>query len=167
MDTPQRTQEATQLDGPAIVLLEEHVRRVLEMMGFGEAEVDCGRSDSLMVSININAGDAGRALIGVRGLHLHALQHTLRCVLRKQLPAGMRVSVDVNGYRARRERSLLGLAEEVARKAARTGRTVVMQPMSASDRRTIHTALAGHKDVQTESLGDEPDRRVVVRPIFL
>ena len=79
----------------------------------------------------------------------------------------MYILVDVNGYRARRERGLAGLAEETARKAQKTGQAVTLEPMNAVDRRTIHTALASHKEVQTESLGEGMSRRVVVRPIFL
>jgi spoIIIJ-associated protein len=156
-----------ELDKPAITLLEEHVRRLLYVMGFNTARVTCDVVDAGTLRIHVEAGDVGRMLIGVRGAHLLALQHIVRCLLRPQLPQEMRVVVDVNGYRISRERSLLGLAEEVARKAHRTGRTVVLQPMPAADRRTIHTALAGHKDITTESLGDEPNRRVVVRPVFL
>ncbi|MEX0649568.1 MAG: R3H domain-containing nucleic acid-binding protein [Candidatus Andersenbacteria bacterium] len=167
METAQHTQQGVTFDQPAVLLLAEHVRRVLEIMGFEDVQVSCQYGEDEALQIAIEAGEAGRMLIGTQGAHLNALQHTMRCVLRKQLPAGLRVSVDVNGYRARRERSLLGLAEEVARKAVRTGRTVVLQPMSASDRRSVHTALARHKDIQTESLGEEPNRRVVVRPVFL
>lgn len=159
--------EQALLDQPGIILLEEHVRRVMEIMGFSEATVDCSQSESEIVRINVELGEHGRVLIGAQGAHLHALQHVLRCVLRKQLPKGVRVAVDVNGYRARREKVLFGLAEETARKAQRTGRTVVMQPMTASDRRIVHTALASHKDIKTESLGEDPNRRVVVKPLFL
>lgn len=167
MSVVEQTKEHVTLDQPAIMLLEEHVRRVMEIMGFADAAIDCGKSEGGMVRISVEVGEQGRVLIGAQGAHLHALQHVLRCVLRKQLPDGMRVAVDVNGYRARREKALLGIAEETAHKAQRTGRTIVMQPMSASDRRVVHTALASHKDIKTESLGEEPNRRVVVKPLFL
>jgi spoIIIJ-associated protein len=156
-----------QLDGPAVALIEEHVRLLLATMGLEAAAVRCNLSGDEALRVTIEAGDDGRMLIGTHGIHLAALQHIVRCLLRRQIQQDVRIVVDVNGYRARRERSLLGLAEEVARKAQRTGQTVVLQPMSAADRRTIHTALATHKDIRTESLGDEPNRRVVVRPVFL
>ncbi len=158
---------AAKLDGPAIALIEEHVRRLLDVMALGPAKVHCDLDSGNVLKISVEAGGEGRVLIGAHGAHLVALQHLVRCLLRRQLHNDVRIMVDVNGYRARRERSLLGLAEEVARKANRTGRTVVLQPMTAADRRTIHTALANYKDVHTESLGDEPNRRVVVRPVFL
>jgi len=156
-----------QLDGPTIALIEEHVRKLLATMSLSQVRVRCEFVADNALKISVEAGDNGRTLIGAHGAHLSALQHIVRCLLRRQINPTVRVLVDVNGYRARRERSLLGLAEEVARKAQRTGRTVVLQPMTAADRRTIHTALANYKDVKTESLGDEPNRRVVVRPVFL
>ncbi len=157
----------TELDTPAVTLIEEHVRRLLAVMGLLEAKVHCAVSEEHILRIDIEAGELGRILIGTQGNHLLALQHVVRCLLRRQLREEIRIVVDVNGYRARREKSLLGLAEEVARKAHHTGRAVVLQPMSAADRRMIHTALANHKNIITESLGDEPNRRVVIRPVFL
>lgn len=155
------------LDAAAIALIEEHVRRLLEVMDFGEAKVRCSVDRDSVLHVDVEAGNDGRLLIGTQGYHLLALQHIVRCLLREEVQHVGFIQVDVNGYRARRERSLLGLAEEVARKAHRTGRTVVLQPMTSADRRTIHTALARHKDITTESLGEEPNRRVVVRPVFL
>lgn len=158
--------EAATLDAGALILIEEHVRRLLSMMGFTNASVRCDMSADVL-AITIEAGEEGRILIGPQGSHLASLQHIVRCLLRAQLKEIIHITVDVNGYRLRREQGLLQLAQEVARKAHRTGRTVVMRPMPASDRRAIHTALANQKDIRTESLGDEPNRRVVVRPVFL
>ena len=154
------------MDTAGTVLIEEHVRHVLAMMGFGGVTVRCQVVGDVM-RVDIQAGEQGRLLIGAGGNHLAALQHILRCLLRSYMDGDVRVVVDVNGYRMRREQTLLDLAQEVARRAQRTGRTVVLRPMSAADRRAVHTALSGHKDISTESLGSEPNRRVVVRPVFL
>jgi spoIIIJ-associated protein len=155
------------LDQPSLALIEEHVRQLLGIMGFTQVRVHCSiNEDGLCIALE--AGEASRILIGTSGAHLIALQHIIRCLLRRHLPNNeYYVRVDVNGYRSRREQTLSSLAEAVARKTQHTGRTVVLRPMPAADRRTIHTALAHRKDVRTESLGDEPNRRVVVRPIFL
>lgn len=155
------------MDRAGIALIEEHVRHILTMMGFTDVTVHCQLADEHTMRVDVNAGEPGRLLIGPQGSHLSAFQHILRCLLRRQLEEHVRVVVDINGYRVRRERGLLDLAQEVARRAQRTGRTVVLRPMTAADRRAIHTALSKHKDVKTESLGEEPNRRVVVRPIFL
>lgn len=156
-----------EFDMPTVALMEEHIRFLLRTMGISAISVSCTVIEGDSLRVVVEAGEEGKLLIGVHGTHLLALQHVVRCLLRRHLGNDVRVLVDVNGYRARRERSLLDLAEEMARRAQRTGHSVVLRPMSASDRRTIHTALAHDKDVTTESLGDEPNRRVVVRPIFL
>jgi spoIIIJ-associated protein len=165
----------TTFDLESIALIEEHVRRLLAMMDFEAASVHCrlqsrsGEESEAQeqLCITIEAGDDGKRLIGVQGTHLDALQHLVRSVLRRQLDPGLHIALDVNGYRARRERSLLQLAESAARRAHHTGRTIVLKPMAAADRRVLHTALATRGDVSTESMGDEPNRRVVVRPVFL
>jgi spoIIIJ-associated protein len=159
-------EQTTTLDSQALILIEEHVRRLLSIMSFEGATVRCQFANETL-SVAIEAGEDGRILIGPQGRHIAALQHVVRCILRSQLQEAVRVSVDVNSYRLRREESLLHLAQESARKATRTGRTIVMRPMSASDRRAIHSALANQKDIHTESLGDEPNRRVIIRPVFL
>ncbi len=155
------------MDDPAAQLIGEHVRRLLASIGLESIQIVCECPSSDTLRISIMAGDDGRTLIGPQGAHLESLQHIIRCVLRRHLEAITHITVDVNGYRARREKSLAGLAEEVARKAQRTGRSITLDPMNALDRRTIHTVLSSHKEVSTESLGDGRDRRVVVRPVFL
>jgi len=74
----------------------------------------------------------------------------------------VQVTVDVEGYRARRERQLRQLARRMAEQAVRTGKRQILEPMSASERRIIHLELREHSDVKTESLGDEPNRKVSI-----
>ena len=173
------TPPTTTINHQATALIEEHVRHLVSMMGFDRAKVNCSFCDiknsaaalSLPVRqhlhIAIDAGPSGRILIGTRGSHLAALQHIIRSLLRRQLKETLRITVDVNGYLAGRERTLLHLAEEAARKAGRTGQAIVLPPMVAAERRTIHASLAARPDISTESLGEEPNRRVVVRPVFI
>lgn len=177
MNTSITASAPAQLDGQALLLIEEHVRRLLEHMGFDNALVACRLSersslasaDEIVIGlgIRIDAGEEGRLLIGTQGSHLLALQHLIRSLLRRQVSRDVYVSVDVNGYRARRERNLASLAESAARQAKSQGRTVVLRPMESADRRTVHAVLAARPDVKTESLGEEPNRRVVIKPIFL
>lgn len=158
-------------DAPALRLMEEHVRRLLVTMGFAAAVVYCRYrpqpTGETTLLIEIEAGDEGKLLIGTQGQHLAALQHVMRTVLRRQLPVAVLVVVDVNGYQARRERSLVQLAEASARRATMQGKVVVLKPMSSAERRLVHSALAGRADVKTESMGEEPHRRVVIKPLFL
>lgn len=174
------TTAPTTINHQATALIEEHVRHLVSMMGFDRAKVSCSFRDTKNsaavtlplptrqhLHIAIDAGPSGRILIGTRGSHLAALQHIIHSLLRRQLKETPRITVDVNGYLAGRERTLLHLAEEAARKAGRTGQAIVLPPMIAAERRTIHTSLAARQDISTESLGEEPNRRVVVRPIFI
>jgi len=165
----------TTLDSQALTLIEEHVRRLLDTMGFAHATVRCRHQNTAatdavngaILHIELEAGDEGKLLIGNQGNHLAALQHIIRCLLRRQIDRDVYITLDINGYRARREQSLLSLAEATARRAKMQGRTIVLRPMAAADRRMIHTALASRQDISTESMGDEPNRRVIVKPIFL
>src|SRR3989344_5423058 len=92
-------------------LIAEHVRRLLNGMGFKDAQVYCDSPQEHMLRISVHTEDSGSALIGAQGARLHALQHIIRCILRKNLHTDVYILVDVNGYRARRERGLAALAE--------------------------------------------------------
>lgn len=104
------------------------------------------------------------ALIGRRGERLSALQHLLNLMLSKQIGEWTRILVDVDGYRGRRERQLREIAERAARRVEETGRMLQLEPMTALERRWVHLALRNHAKVVTQSIGDEPERRVVVLP---
>lgn len=155
------------MDTAGLELVEEHIRHILAIMEFPDATVRCQVSEDAMLRVAITVGEAGRLLIGPQGTHLAALQHVLRCLLRRSLTKEVRIIVDVNGYRLQREQELIELAQAMAREAQRTGQIVVLPTMPAPDRRAIHTALADHASVRTESQGEEPHRHVIVRPISL
>jgi spoIIIJ-associated protein len=147
-------------------LIGEHVRHLLASMGFGSAKIRC-QSKPPHLYIHIEAGAEGKLLIGAHGAHLAALQHIIRSIMRSTLPAGTRILVDVNSYRAHREQELVAIAEAAAGKALMQGQTVNLPPMTAADRRVIHTALANRPDLRTISQGNEPHRSVVVKPVSL
>lgn len=105
-----------------------------------------------------------RFLIGERGATLRALEHVLRLVLRGVVGNAVHIVADVNAYRARRADFLRRRAREAAQRARTTRRAVVLEPMPGADRRVIHLALASEADVTTESTGEDPERRIVIRP---
>ena len=113
--------------------------------------------------IDIEGDDSG-LLIGHRGETLRALQFIVSLVVNKERDDSVRVLLDVEGYRDRRERSLTKLAERVAEKVASTGQPITLEPMSPYDRRIVHVALAEHPRVATESSGWGVGRRVSVSP---
>ncbi len=169
------TTTQTNLNAETIALIEEDVRHLLDIMSFTGSRVSCASKLSKdksglprqQIHINIEANQSGRLLIGLKGAHLNALSYILRSIMRRQLRQPVYVTVDVNGYLASHELTLHSLAEESARSAVRAGRAVVLPPMSAADRHVVHSTLAVRSDVTTASLGDEPNRRVVIRPVFI
>jgi spoIIIJ-associated protein len=103
-------------------------------------------------------------LIGRRAETLQALQYLVSLIVGKEIEDWVHVVLDVEGYRQRREQQLRRLAARVAEQAIRTGRRQVLEPMPAAERRIIHLALRNHPDVTTQSIGEEPNRKVVIIP---
>lgn len=101
-------------------------------------------------------------LIGRRGETLDALQYLTSLQVNKGREGYIRVTLDTENYRAKREDSLRRLAQRMANRAVKTGRKVVLEPMNPYERRVLHTALQNHPAVTTHSEGEEPNRRVVI-----
>lgn len=125
--------------------------------------VPLSTEDPQTIFLDIMGRDLGM-LIGRRGDHLGQLQFLMNTLVNRKLEEWTRVIVDVEGYRARREESLVGLAERVARQVARSSRPVVLEPMPANERRIIHLTLKRHPDVVTHSEGEGSTRRITVEP---
>ena len=107
-------------------------------------------------------GDTLGILIGRRGETLDALQYLTSLQVNRDSEDYLRVTLDTENYRARREDSLCRLATRMAQKAVKTGRKVVLEPMNPYERRVLHAALQNHPSVTTHSEGDEPNRHVVI-----
>ncbi len=114
---------------------------------------------------DISGGDSGK-IIGRGGRTLAALEYLTNAVVNKdESAAHVRVSVDVGGYKARRDDRLRGVALKAAARARKTGFAVELEPMSAAERRVIHMTLADDPAVESESSGEGKNRRVVVKPL--
>lgn len=111
--------------------------------------------------INITGPELG-ILIGRRGDTLDALQYLTNLAVAKQMSERVRIIVDVEGYRLRREETLVRLAKRLAEKVKRTGARVVLEPMNPHERRIIHTSLQDEARISTFSEGDNSNRRVVI-----
>ncbi len=135
---------------------------VIHMMGLEDAEVTAvngGKSVDVTVS-----GERMGLLIGKRGDTLDALQYLTGLYVNKEKNSYIKVNIDTEGYRAKREETLVKLAKSLERKVLREGREVSLEPMSPNERRIIHAALQSSEDVTTYSVGEEPNRRIVVAP---
>ena len=115
------------------------------------------------VYVDIEGPDSG-TVIGKRGQTLDAVQYLASLVANKGESGYIRVVIDAEGYRGKREVTLEKLANRLADKAARSGKTVRLEPMNPYERKVIHTALQKRPEVTTRSEGDEPFRRVVIEP---
>lgn len=109
-------------------------------------------------------GDDSGLLIGRRGQSLQSLQFIVNSIVRREFGEGVRVALDVEQYRQRREASLRDMANKVAERVTQTGRGITLEPMSAADRRIVHLTLADREDVSTESVGFGEDRKVSIFP---
>jgi spoIIIJ-associated protein len=109
------------------------------------------------------AGEDSGLLIGRRGQTLQALQFLVNLIVRKQFE-GVRVVLDVENYRQRRESQLKDMATKVAERVAQTNRSITLEPMPPADRRIIHTSLTDHPGVSTESTGEGEGRKVTIMP---
>ena len=121
--------------------------------------VDESKTDNLSIHM---IGDTLGILIGRRGETLDALQYLTSLQVNKGREGYIRVTLDTENYRAKREDSLRRLAQRMANRAVKTGRRVVLEPMNPYERRVLHTALQNHPAVTTHSEGEEPNRRVVI-----
>ncbi len=137
--------------------------RVAPRRGPAVLEEDEEENSPRTVQLDISGHDLGM-LIGRRGEHLTQLQYLVTLLVNRRVRGWNRVSLDVEGYRRRREESLIGLAERVARQVARSGRPIQLEPMPPSERRIVHLALRYDPEVMTESNGEGDLRRVVVMP---
>jgi len=115
------------------------------------------------ILININGSDLG-ILIGRRGETLDALQYLVNLSANKNAEKRKRIIIDIEGYRRRREETLMKLAFKLADKAKQRGRNVVLEPMNSMERRIIHTALQERDDIYTFSEGEEPYRKIIISP---
>ncbi|HKW07230.1 MAG TPA: RNA-binding cell elongation regulator Jag/EloR [Candidatus Dormibacteraeota bacterium] len=137
------------------------VEGLLKHMGV-RAQVSV-RAGSDPITLDISGRDLG-GLIGWRGETLRALQAVTNVMVGKHLEEGERIIVDVERYRQRREHTVREIAMRAARQVKMTGDAITLDAMQPFERRAIHLALEADPDVTSSSIGEEPDRRVVVGP---
>ena len=127
------------------------------------ATIECSEGENEL-SFAVKGENLGK-FIGFHGDNLKAIQFLLSGLKRKNEGA-IRIYLDIDGYKASRGQALVDLANKTAEQAINIGHNIHLDPMSAYDRRIIHTTLQGRDDVTTESTGEGEKRHVVVKPIF-
>lgn len=155
------------LDDNLLFISRQTVAELLEKMNVpAHIEVRYGEPDEegqRPVLVDVQGDDLG-VLVGRRAEILNSLQYIVNLIVSKQVEHWVQVIIDVQGYRARHERQLRQIAQRMADQAMKAGRRQVLEPMSASDRRIIHLELRDHPSVTTQSVGEEPTRKVTIVP---
>jgi spoIIIJ-associated protein len=128
-----------------------------------EARYIAGEEDEEhpMVLVEVKGNDLS-ILIGRRSETLNALQYISSLIVCKEVGHWVPLTIDIQGYRQRRERQLRQMARRMAEQAVHTGRRQILEPMPANERRVIHLELRDHPLVMTESTGEEPNRKVTI-----
>ncbi|MGB8982188.1 MAG: RNA-binding cell elongation regulator Jag/EloR [Anaerolineales bacterium] len=126
---------------------------------YGPSERDGRRN----IHVDIRGNDLS-VLIGRRSETLSAFQYVASLIVGKEEQQFVQLTVDVEGYRDRREKQLIQMAKRMADQVSKNGRRQTLEPMPAAERRIIHIALRDHPDVKTESTGEEPYRKVMILP---
>ena len=150
----------------AAALATEAVSRILQAAGVNVTRTLRAAHDPEVGGpiIDLSGEDSG-LLIGRRGQTLQSLQFLVNLIVRKKFGEDVRVVMDVENYRQRRESSLREMALKVASRVVQTSRSVTLEPMSPADRRIVHTSLTDHPGVTTESMGIGEDRKVTIMPM--
>ncbi len=146
-----------------INIIKKTIEELLNIMHFkGDVAIDDLQLDDVLV--NIQTEHAG-FLIGQAGANLDALQHIARILVNKKNKEPIQFILDVNNYRRQRIELLRDLAENMANQALSEKVALTLQPMSAYERRIIHLALVNKPEISTESIGQDLERRIIIKPI--
>jgi spoIIIJ-associated protein len=152
---------------PLLDRTESVISKLIHLMGL-EAQVsahygETDRDDRRYIHVDVRGSDLS-VLIGRRSETLNAFQYVASLIIGKDTQQFVQLTVDVEGFRDRREKQLVQMAQRMADQVAKNGRRQTLEPMPSAERRIIHMALREHPAVTTESTGDEPYRKVVILP---
>ena len=144
--------------------IEKEIYQLLQRLEMpSEVRVEQGEGpEGPTVQVSIVVGEPSM-LIGEKGQTLFELQHILKLMLRKKIAEPFYLALDINEYKKNKEEYLRDLAQTTADEVVLLKKQKELPPMPSAERRVIHVALANRTDVTSESLGDGPDRRVVIR----
>ncbi len=142
---------------------EDYLNAVLSEMKINASLSSSYEDERVSISVSSDENDAG-TIIGRRGDNLDALQYLTSLVVNRGEENYIRVSLDIEGYREKREETLIRLAKSKASYVAKTHKSITLEPMNPNERRIIHSTLQEFRNIYTYSTGDEPNRRIVIAP---
>jgi len=145
-----------------INIIKKITKEFFEKMTF-VVEIEVLPQKEKTLPINLKAIES-QILIGERGQTLAEIQHLLKVILKRKIKEPFYIDLDINDYKKKKREYLKEMARSIADEVALTKKEKQLSPMPAYERRIIHLELAGRSDVTTESIGQEPERKVVIRP---
>lgn len=141
--------------------VEKILKEIFDITGESSIYYSVNRSENQII-VNIK-GDNVSHLIGYKGKTIESIQSVLNSILQKEDEEYAKVFLEINDYKKQKEEKLRRLANKMAENVIRFRKPIKLEPMSAYERLIIHSELANRDDVETESFGEEPRRRVVIR----
>ena len=139
-----------------------YLQNIVIAMGYPDATVDFREDGNRHFTLNIKTEENTSLIIGKRGVTLNSLQFLVNNFAKKFSSHYFRIEVDCDDYRENRKKTLEVLALNLAKKSKKIGKPVELEPMTSIERKIIHNALTGIKNVETESRGEEPHRYLVI-----
>lgn len=152
-------------------ILKKITQEILGLLGYtGEVNIFSNEKDSSLQVVSISSTDNLSALIGKNGQNIRALEQIVKLLyFKRSVPEEKPATfvVDLNDYRKLRARQVIERAVEAAHRVRVSKKAEALLPMSSYERRLIHVELASYPDIETESIGEEPKRRIVIRPLII
>ena len=150
-------------------IIKQTLGRIMEAMNleFQTKIEENSHNGKPVLAVTIQTLDHACFLIGKNGQNLQALEHIIKTVALKDMPDVAHVTVDVNEYKKSRASRVVEVARQAVARVRSTRRAEALMPMSAYERRVVHMELASMTDIATESVGQEPQRRIVIKPYSL
>ena len=139
-----------------------YLQNIVVAMGYPDATVDFIEDGNRHFTLNIKTEENTSLIIGKRGITLNSLQFLVNNYAKKFSSHYFRIEIDCDDYRENRKKTLEDLALNLAKKSKKIGKPVELEPMTSVERKIIHNALTGIKNVETESRGEEPHRYLVI-----
>jgi len=158
--TPARIRVYYKVEDDAVVRTREFLEGLLVRMG-SDAKVEVTPKDETTILVNLTGNNIG-PLIGRRGETLDAIQHLTNFVVNRAGGTHIKITIDAEDYRKKREQALVALARKMAGKVVKYRRNMTLEPMNSYERHVIHSSLQDFEGVTTYSVGTEPNRRVVI-----
>lgn len=142
------------------IILEKFLKQFIETLPNNEIsyKINIVNNEILVEFI----GDYAGKLIGYRGENLNSLQIILSSIVNKNYEDRVKVLLDIEGYREKREKTLEDLSVKISKTVMKTGKSITLEPMSAYERKIIHSKLQENNKIETHSIGEEPNRRIVI-----